>query len=204
MVWIFDAGHSMLTMGKRSPNGEFREYEFNRDIVRMVSKQLDELGIKYFYTYPLEDEYDLSLTTRAMNANKIAREYGAGNTIFVSVHSNAAGMGKDWMNAQGYCVYTTKGQNNSDKIATIFWEEAEKVWCGKYGRNMRKDTYSDGDVDYEANFTVIYKTICPSILLEQGFYDNYDEMKFLLSEEGKRACTEIIVNAIKRIEGIAS
>lgn len=201
MVYVFDAGHSMFTKGKRSPDGKFREYQFNRDIVRRVSSKLDELGIKYFYTYPLEDEYDLSLTTRAMNANKIAKEYGNGNTLFISVHSNAAGMGK-WMNAQGYCIYTTKGQNNSDKFATLFWEEAEKVWNGKFGRKMRKDTYSDGDVDYEQNFTVIYKTTCPSILLEQGFYDNKEEMEFLMSDVGRNACAEIIVNAIKRIEGI--
>lgn len=203
MVYVFDAGHSMTTAGKRSPNGKFREYEFNRDIVRRVSKKLDELGIRYYYTYPLEEEYDLSLKTRANEANKIAKRFGAGNTLMISVHSNAAGNGKNWMNAQGYCVFTTKGQNNSDKFATLFWEEAEKIWHGKYGRNMRKDTYSDGDVDYEQNFTVIYKTICPSILLEQGFYDNLDEMEFLMSEVGRECCTEIIVNAIKRIEGIA-
>ena len=105
------------------------------------------------------------------------------------------------MNAKGWCVFTTKGVTNSDKYAEIFLEEARKV-CAKYGRTTRQDK-SDGDNDWEANFTVIFKTICPSILIEEFFYDNQEEMNWLLSEEGKSACTEIIVNAIKRIEGIS-
>lgn len=202
MVYVFDAGHGLTTKGKRSPDHRFFEYWFNREIVRRVSKQLDELGIKYFYTYPLEEDYDLSLRTRAQNCNKIAKEFGVGNVLMISVHSNAAGMGDKWMNAKGFSVWTTKGQNNSDKYAQICWNEAKKV-CDKYNRTIRKDTYSDGDEDYESNFTVIYNTICPSFLVELFFYDNQEECEWLLSEEGKQACTEILVNTIKRIEGLS-
>ena len=201
MYYVFDAGHSMLTKGKRSPDHRFYEWWYNRNIVRRVSTELDKLGIRYSYTYPLEDEYDLSLTTRAENCNKIAKQYGASNTLLISCHSNAAGMGDKWMNAKGWSVWTTKGETNSDKYAEIFWEEARKV-CAKYGRTTRQDK-SDGDNDWEANFTVIFKTICPSILIESYFYDNKEEMEWLLSEDGQNACTEIIVNAIKRIEGIS-
>lgn len=200
MYYVFDAGHSMLTKGKRSPDHRFYEWWYNRDIVRRVSTELDKLGIRYAYTYPLEDEYDLALTSRAENVNKIAKQYGASNTLLISCHSNAAGMGDKWMNAKGFSIFTTKGETKSDRYATIIWEEAEKV-CKKYGRTIRKDTYSDGDPDYEANFTVIYKTVCPSVLIEFFFYDNEEEMEWLLSDEGKNACVEIIVNAIKKIEG---
>ena len=34
---------------------------------------------------------------------------------------------------------------------------------------MRKDTYSDGDVDKEANFWVLAKTVMPAILSENFF-----------------------------------
>lgn len=200
MYYVFDTGHSMLTKGKRSPNHQFFEYEYNRIIGRRVAERLSELGIEYCFTYPIDEPYDLSLTSRANVANKVAKEKGAGNVLLISIHSNAAGNGKQWMNAKGWCVFTTKGVTNSDKYAEIFWEEARKV-CAKYGRTTRQDK-SDGDNDWEANFTVIFKTICPSILIEEFFYDNEEEMNWLLSEEGKAACTEIIVNAIKRIEGI--
>lgn len=139
------------------------------------------------------------MSKRAEQANAYARGVGARNCLFISLHSNAAGNG-NWMNAQGWECYTTVGQNNSDKYAEIFYEEAEKI-AKQYGRRVRKDM-SDGDKDKESNFTVIYKTICPSILIESWFYDNKEEMEWMLSEEGKKATTDIIVNAIKRIENI--
>lgn len=199
MYIVLDCGHSLTTQGKRSPDHQFFEYEYNRIIGRRVAERLNDLGIEYCFTYPIDEPYDLSLTSRANVANKIAREKGAGNVLLISIHSNAAGMGKEWMNAKGWSVWTTKGGTNSDKYAEIFFEEARKV-CAKYGRTTRQDR-SDGDNDLEANFTVIFKTICPSILIEEFFYDNQEEMNWLLSEEGKSACTEIIVNAIRRIEG---
>lgn len=201
MYIVLDCGHSLTTQGKRSPDHQFFEYEYNRIIGRRVAERLSKLGIEYCFTYPIDEPYDLSLTSRANVANKIAKEKGAGNVLLISIHSNAYGDGKSWTSPTGWCIFTTKGETKSDKYATIFWEEAEKVWKGKYGRNLRKDM-SDGDPDLEQNFTVIYKTICPSILIEEGFFTNKEEMNWLLSEEGKSACTEIIVNAIKRIEGL--
>lgn len=198
MIIVLDCGHSLTTQGKRSPDHKFHEYEYNRIIGKRVADKLKEMGIEYCFTYPIEEGYDLSLTSRANVANKVAKEKGANNVLLISIHSNAAGNGTKWMNAKGWSIYTTKGVTKSDKYATIFWEEAEKV-CKKYGRTIRKDTYSDGDPDYEADFTVIKKTICPSVLVENFFYDNMEEMEWLLSEEGKTACTDIIINAIKRI-----
>ena len=48
----------------------------------------------------------------------------------------------------------------------------------------------------EKNFTVIYKTNCPSVLTENFFMDNEEECEFLLSEEGKKKITELHVAAI--------
>lgn len=63
---------------------------------------------------------------------------------------------------------------------------------------LRKDL-SDGDPDFEENFTVIYKTKCPAILTENLFMDNKTDVAFLNSEEGRNAITQIHVNAIKHI-----
>lgn len=191
-IFILEAGHSKATPGKRSfvmaDGTQFFEYEYNRKILARVKKELDKLGIKYFDTVP-EVSNEISLTERANRANKICKVYGAENCIFISIHSNAA-PGSTWSSAQGWEVYTTKGQTNSDKIADVFLEEAKKV-CTRVGRKIRGKK--------EENFTVIYKTVCPAILIEEFFYTNLDETKWLLSEEGQATCTEIIVNSIKRI-----
>ena len=55
---------------------------------------------------------------------------------------------------------------------------------------------SDGDSDKENNFTVIYKSKCPSVLTENLFMDNEDECKYLLSKEGKKAIIDLHVDGI--------
>ena len=39
-------------------------------------------------------------------------------------------------------------------------------------------------------------TICPAVLTENLFQDNEEEVKFLLSEDGKKAITNLHVNSI--------
>jgi len=206
MHYIFDFGHSKNTPGKYSPkreNGErFYEYLSNRKIGYLVLSKLDNLGISYSLCFDPEIDEDTPLTTRANNANKICQKCGKNNCLFISLHSNAFGDGETWYdNARGWCVYTTKGTTQSDKYATIFFEEAEKL-LPKYGMTLRKDT-TDGDPDYESNFTVIYKTICPAVLLEQLFFTSRIDLAFLDSALGRDVLSDIIVNAIKRIENKA-
>ncbi len=47
----------------------------------------------------------------------------------------------------------------------------------------------------QAGFWVLYKSACPSVLVEMGFVSNPDEEKYLVSEEGKRQTAEAIYNA---------
>ena len=203
-IIILDNGHAKSTPGKRSPLFEdgktcFFEYEFNRDIVKRVTKSLNELGITCYNIVP-ELEEDIRLTERAKRTNKIGEKYGFSKCILISVHANAAGNGKDWLNARGWSVYTTKGVTKSDAIATIFYEEAEKI-LPKYGMKLRKDM-SDGDPDWEENFTVLFASNCPAILTENLFYDNKMDVNFLMSEEGREVIANIHINAIKKICGL--
>lgn len=202
MHFIFDLGHAKSTSGKRSPVREdgtqFFEYESNRAIGYLVMSKLDTLGISYSLCLDPELEYDTPLSTRAANANSICKKYGKDNCLFISLHSNACGNGKEWVDrARGWCIYTTKGVTKSDRYATIFYEEAEKL-LPKYGMTLRKDM-SDGDVDEEENFTVIFKTICPAVLIEQLFFTSRIDLAFLDSALGRDVLSDIIVNAIKRI-----
>lgn len=199
MVILLDNGHAKSTPGKRSPKFEdgyqFFEYEFNRDIVKRIAKKLDILGIKYHILVP-EIDRDIALSTRAARANQYCDRYGKENCLFISVHANAAGNGS-WMNGRGWSIYTTKGKTKSDEYATIFFEEASKL-LPLYGMTLRKDM-SDGDPDYEENFTVIYKTKCPAVLTENLFQDNKTDVEFLRSDKGRDVIADIHVNAIKRI-----
>lgn len=200
IVVLIDNGHAKSTPGKRSPKfpdgTQFFEYEFNRDIVRRITKKLDRIGIKYEVLVP-EVDNDISLTSRAARANKFCDQYGVNNCVFISVHANAAGDGSDWTTAKGWCCYTSKGETASDPIAEMFTREAEKV-LSPLGWTVRK--WSSAKYSWEANYTVLVKTKCPAILTENMFYDNKEEVKFLMSEEGREAIAQIHVNAILKME----
>lgn len=200
MVVLLDNGHASTTPGKRSPRfpdgSRFYEYRFNREIVKRIAKQLDELGIKYHILVP-EVDNDIPLTTRASRANSYAATYGKDKCFLVSVHANAFGNGESWNNARGWSIYTTKGKTKSDDYATIFFEEASKI-LPYYDMTLRKDM-SDGDPDFEENFTILYKTVMPAVLTENLFFTNKQDVDFLMSDEGKDVIAKIHVNAIKRI-----
>lgn len=202
--WVLlDNGHAKSTPGKRSPlfedGKQFFEYEFTRDIVKRISNELQKLNINYKIVTP-EVDYDVPLTTRANRVNRYCSKLGKDNCLLISIHANAAGMGDKWMNARGWSVWTTKGKTDSDKYADIFYKEAEKL-LPKYGMTLRRDL-SDGDNDYESNFTILYKSKCPAILTENLFQDNKVDCKFLMSEQGREVITQIHVNAIKNILNI--
>jgi len=202
--WVLlDNGHAKSTPGKRSPlfedGKQFFEYEFARDIVKRISNELQKLNINYKIVTP-EVDYDVPLTTRANRVNRYCSKLGKDNCLLISIHANAAGMGKNWMNARGWSVWTTKGKTDSDKYADIFYKEAEKL-LPKYGMTLRRDL-SDGDNDYESNFTILYKSKCPAILTENLFQDNKIDCEFLMSEQGRDVITQIHVNAIKTILNI--
>ena len=196
LVVLIDNGHASTTPGKRSPDGQLREYEFNRDIASRISKELIRLGIRNYIIVP-EIDVDVTLSKRAERANNYCNIYGKSNCLLISIHVNASGIGTEWMGARGWSVWTTKGKTRSDEYADIFWEEMNKILPG-LGITMRKDT-SDGDKDYEENFTVLYKTKCPALLTENLFMDNQKDKRFLMTEEGREAIARGHINAILEI-----
>ena len=206
VVVMLDNGHAASTKGKRSPKlplelsqkygiEQFMEYKYNRLIVsKLITELSNKHGIEVFDVTPEINE-DISLSERANRANKKIEESKkqGKKCLFISVHVNAASA-NGWSNATGWSVWTTKGQTKSDDFAECLHKEAKKI-LEPIGQRVRSDK-SDGDNDYEENFTVIYKTNCPSILVEMFFMDNQKDVDFLLSDEGQKANVDIIVNGI--------
>ena len=198
MYVVIDCGHSKKTAGKRSPDGKFLEYKQNRILGELIGAKLTQLGVQWCFTYDTTIEDDLGLSKRAAVANEKCKIYGAKNVLLISLHYNAFGDGLTFNNTKGFSIWTTKGVTTSDKYAEVFFKTAEEILL-PMGRKVKKDI-SDGDGDYEQNFTVIYKTICPSVLFEFGFYTNVEEMEWLMSDEGLNTCANIVIEGIKKIK----
>ena len=95
MKILIDNGHGVNTSGKRSPDGRFREYKYNREIAAAVVEHLKLRGYDAELLVP-EEEEDISLEERARRANRITCQIGrpVTDTFLVSIHVNAAGNGK--------------------------------------------------------------------------------------------------------------
>ena len=124
--------------------------------------------------------------------NTWCRQLGRRNVCLVSIHANAADNGSRWMNARGWCCYTSRGRTAGDKLATCLYQAAELYLPG---HKIRKD-YSDGDPDFESDFTVLSRTLCAAALTESLFYDNGEDLRFLESYTGRQAIIDLHVKGI--------
>ena len=198
MKILIDNGHGNNTPGKRSPysaNGikpaiEFYEYEWNREIAARIVDDLLSMGYDAELLVP--EDNDISLKERVRRINEICDTEGASNTLMISVHANAMGDGSAWMKGRGWSAYTTKGDTISDNLADCLYKAAE---YNLSGMKIRKD-FSDGDPDWEANFYICKKAKCAAVLTENFFYDNTDDLKFILSNEGKDAIVRTHIDGI--------
>ena len=190
MLILIDPGHGIDTSGKRSPDGKFLEYLWNRQIADLLIDRFMVMGIDA--SLVVTETNDISLSTRVQRVNKMCSKIGASNIILLSIHSNAAGDGSKWMSAQGWSCYTSKDDTKSDVIAECLYDAFETEFAEK---KIRKDM-SDGDRDWEENFYVLKKSKCPAVLLENFFYDNRDECAWLLKDETKERIADAIVKGI--------
>jgi N-acetylmuramoyl-L-alanine amidase len=193
MKILIDNGHGSNTAGKRSPDGLFREYAYAREIASELAYRLRRQGYDAELLVP--ELYDVPLVDRVHRANVRCQADGASNVLLISIHCNAAGNGKEWMNARGWEAWTSPGQTEGDKLAECIYESALEVF--PEGTAIRTE-WSDGDKDKESKFTILTKTLCPAVLTENFFQDNREDVDYLLSKEGKEAIINCHLEGIRK------
>mgnify|MGYP004442007343 CR=1 FL=1 len=207
-IVILGTAHGVNVSGKCSPDKRFREYKYSRDVIKQLKAELESQGFMVFVDIESDEvpsKQSVELAERCSIVNKLCREYGAGNCVYVSVHVNAAGCDGKWRSAGGWCAYTSRGRTKADTLATKLYEAAQ-VCLNDYANSMiegkktgiydskqksfRTD-YSDGDADLERNFYVLAHTLCPAVLTENLFQDNKADVAFLESAKGRMAIVEL-------------
>lgn len=172
---LIDAGHGIDTKGKRSPDNSLQEYRYCRDLAGELSVRLQENGIENIVIVP--EDRDIPLRERCNRANALSASTDK-DCILVSMHCNAAGMGKSWLSASGWqaCVYTNAGED-SKRLASCLAQSAERK-----GLKVRRSIPSQ---DYWAmNLAICRDTIMPTVLTENLFMDNKKDVEYLLSQKG--------------------
>ena len=166
---VIDPGHGAPDPGARGRMSN--EADINLDVAVELSKILSSMGIvaPLTRTGPKRihrDNRNLDLSARPAMANRLKAD------AFISIHCNGAVAPE----ANGFEIYTTPGQNNSDKLATAIFES----WGEAFPSQRKRTDYKDNDPDKEANYKVLRETNCPSVLIELGFITNPTEERFLL------------------------
>ena len=191
MKILIDNGHGLNTPGKRSPDGKLLEYAYTRELARRIVSILKSRGYDSELLVPEDDDIPLSERVRRTNAH--CQALGKSNVILISLHLNAAGDGSKWMNATGWSCYTCKGQTESDRLADCLYKAAEQILENQV---IRTDYARDGDPDWEENFYLLRKTLCPAVLSENYFMDNKSDLEYLQSRAGKQAIIDTHVEGI--------
>lgn len=190
-----DAGHSLVTEGKRTPkllenikdkDGKvikkvgscIHEYEFNKAVALKLGEILKENGMNVCYT-GFKDKYDTPLKTRA----KLANESGA--DIVVSCHFNAKGNCTEFQTThKGLLVERTL--NCSSKSIKL----AECV-CDTLSSEIKPERVYGvmRDIDMSGfTLAILRLTNAPAILIEYGFMDYWKECKKMLDEDFIEKC----------------
>lgn len=186
-IIILDNGHGIDTPGKCSPDRTLLEYQWAREIVDRLAVKFQEIGIKTVKLVP--ELTDISLKERVKRANQIYKD-NKKQAILISIHCNASGLGDKWHKANGWSVFVSQNASaSSRRLAKNLYEHAEKN--GLVGnRAVPKEKY------WTQSLAICRDTNCPAVLTENMFQDNRNDVKFLLSENGKEKIVQLHIEGV--------
>lgn len=169
MKIVIDPGHGVPDGGAVGPKGT-HEADVTLSVAHALAKELAARGHIASLTRSgqrrtFRDDRMADLRSRPAFANRI------GADCFVSLHCNGAANPA----AQGFEIYTTRGRDRSDPLATAIFE----AWSRVFPRQRKRADTSDGDPDKESDFVVLRDCRVPAVLVEMGFISNPSEEMFL-------------------------
>jgi N-acetylmuramoyl-L-alanine amidase len=165
----------------------FCEGVYNRQLAGKLRVKLERFGIEVIDVH--DNIEDTPLHERARKANELSMNRT--RSLYVSLHADAFNS-----KARGMSVYTFKGQNQADLIASQLLLNAKARLTGKYQGFVVREDWRDGDSDHEANFAVLRKTLMPSLLIESDFFDNPEGAKLLNDNNFQNDMATIIKDSI--------
>ena len=198
-----DAGHSLVTDGKRTPpilddikdkqgnvlkkKGQIiHEYEFNKKVSYALGDALKRCNIGVAYS-GFKDKTDTPLGTRAKYLNSL------GVDLVVSNHFNASGnCTKFQTRVKGLLVLKTKGcSSKSVSLANKVHAELKEALQPERDYGVVQDTEMCG-----FTLAILRQTNAPAILIEYGFMDYWKEAKHMLDEDYIEKCAEATARGV--------
>ena len=178
MKILIDNGHGNNTKGKQSPDGVLREYKYTREIAERLVDALRDLG--YDAERIVTEEWDVSIRERCRRVNAACARIGSKNCLLVSIHCNAAGSDGKWYTARGWSAHVSLNASIKSKTLARCLINAADQQVLKVRRYDHHAPY------WSQNLGICRDTNCPAVLTENLFMDSRDDVRILLSEDGKQ------------------
>ncbi len=217
---VLDAGHGGHDTGCNGPSHSY-EKDVTLKVVLALGKMIEEKypDIKVIYTR--KTDVFITLQDRALTANKNNADlfisvhcnananksaYGA-ETFIMGLHVSQANLDvakrensvikleDDYENTyEGFdpdspeaMIALSLAQNANIEQSSFLACKVQEYFTNKLGRFNRGVK--------QAGFWVLYRTTCPSVLIETGFLTNKTEEKYLISAEGQHELADAIFHA---------
>lgn len=189
---ILDAGHYIGIQGKQSPDGKIKEWEYVRKICDSICanfKNIQELQIYKSHpsTEMIGSNNNEDLRSRVRMVNDLFKKKGGDykDYLLVSIHLNA--FLNEWNSASGFSAFVSKNCSQSSlQFAETISEEALKR--GLEGNRSAQIYFED--------FYILRKSIIPSVLTENLFMTNYEDVQFLNTQKGFETIVDMHVSSI--------
>ncbi len=219
---VLDAGHGGHDTGCHGPTGAY-EKDVTLSVILLVGKMIEQKypDIKVLYSrktdvfIPLQDRALLANNNNAdlflsvhCNANPNKSAYGA-ETFLMGLHVSQANL--DVAKRENAVI---KLEDNYQKKYEGFDPDSPEAMIAlslAQNANIEQSSYLASKVQdkltnklnrfnrgvKQAGFWVLYRTTCPSILIETGFLTNKTEEKYLTSDDGQQELAKAIFEAFE-------
>jgi len=184
-VLVLGAGHSLITPGKRTPDG-ILEWKMNKGVVSRVIRSLNDYDVIIYRTDDPTGLTEVSLGDRVAKVNAISPD------LYIEVHHNAnTGVWGNWTGFEVY--YMGKWQSLADRC-TGSMERTMQIKPHGGNAVRTKDLAVLRDISKDT----------PALLTEGGYMDSNNDSKYIRSDEGMQdyadGLVDFIVNELKLIK----
>lgn len=177
-IICIDAGHGGKDPGAVGPAG-LMEKDVALSVAMLMGAMLTS---DCEVAFTRRDDTFIELGNRAMIANDTRAD------AFVSIHCNSGPPGS----GEGFEVFTSPGQTDSDKLAT----SAFIAFATEFPEKRKRMDLADGDEDKEAKFTVLTRTHMRSVLFELEFIHTLQGEAWLRHPKSQARCAKALAAGI--------
>ena len=182
-VISIDAGHGHNTSGKRNPEDLFREWDINDAVADKLEVLLENEGYTVHRLDDVTGQTDVSLNTRLARAKEL------GSELHISLHQNAL-YDYQYSDAEGTeSYYSVLGSAKSQALAKDIATRMAN-YIGTVNRGAKGTT---NELFITREFT---KAGIDAVLVEGLFMDNYEDSRYMMTEEYATEYAQAIFDSV--------